>query len=1706
MASTGTLKPPPGFSSTAKLSEGAPSGGHGRAAWSPCAECLTVPAACRCVKCECLLCLSCFEEVHRASKYMRKHEYELLGPKDLSRKCDRHVDRAVEYYCAQDRTPVCSHCVVMGEHKSHDVYLLEEAAQRLMDDATRLSEEASTLLQSYNDLLDSTSSLILSSHSHENRLVNELKEHFENISALLRSRHEKLERDVHIASENRLRTLKELHSKTAARKTEIETIVAEVGGLERSQVVFHADLLQQLKDALQDEEIVAADSLDLVQINLDSSKLHDLLTMHGDIVTERQNLPNSENLPCQVMENSNQTILASKVENIQSDLPIVVPFTNRNQCSLSPPPVKRVIDFPSAPVSYDMPATSFPLEHSSLDLKSFSAVHIVNSDLHLWPKPSDNSKSGSCFQLSSVTRSSSESSSSGSSCHTSAKASVSDFNGTTAENHVSSRSSSTGCTKSVPPGFKKLPRANDVSQSWRNGVVSSNGFGSLDSSGQSLSFSGRMESVMVSHVSHPGLFWVHLSKDLEKLGRLSQDIQDYCNGNCKPCEKLMTKGFKEGDLVFAKFRDDVWYRAEVTGRSDIGDGCVFLGVRSIDYGRDDIVALGRVEAVRPNFLKIPQLACLCCLADVKPTGGDEWSAEATKMFQHLVSNVPMMMRISTQFSNMYHIRLSWPLKEGVSDDQLVYVSDALVFQELATYANPEAILPNREKCLPSRYIKPIIPEGGRVIPVVVTEVFSPHLFYVQVQQKEFSYFIEMMAEIQDACEDDASSTLRLFLPFVGTSCLVKFRKQGQWCRSEVTELLGGGRVKVFNVDFGGTEIVNVIEMKKLPDRFVVLPTQAIRCTLADVDLIGGSSDESASSVLSSIATQAVFMNIKEASSGPVLSVYLSKDPEFSSESLLNFLLISSGLAVASVKRAGPLDSTHDCLMSSSSTSLHDELNMKVSGQKESRISKLPPDLASSKVEDVRPRFVTELPNLPKLRRASTPSASNSQQVRISHFVTPDEFYIQVAATKNLNRLTGLMQELNAEYQHSHPDASRVWEIGNECVAQYSADGCWYRAKIIGADEDRVEVLCRDYGYRDFLHRSNLQGVDARFMRDPWYSICCHLVDLVPSDKSRKWSSDTCEILQAMLTDKVCHVDIKDFTAEGSLPVDILFLETVKGTALKPDYSVYVSLTDWLIESGHAMPPGSMVEHFDAGCSDEDISNNICDRINGLEEKQAVLESEGLDVSSSLDIGKSYLSDWTPSRADYQPPEYPNSETFSLVVTSVDDEFCIYGQQAKAKADLTSLGTLMDRVHARYHCTMPEASSHVWTLGQPVASQFTEDNMFYRARIVGFRESGIEVQYVDYGNREVVRKERLRMMDQTFLSIPIQCLSCCLYNVHPTSPSGKWSPDTICYFNALLYNKACKVSVRARDAVRSRPLVDLQLPDGRDLASMVKEDRFANDEDLAENSVASGGNSRVRSFSRRLADRIVPSPYHQMTLPAVGDLLHVIVTEIERPNVLYIQHVLMENTDSETSRVINNDLKRLAALSVEYSNSVATFERLNETAIHSGTACVAQYSSDKCWYRAEIIEVKGETEVGVRFVDYGSSDFLSAENLRAIPADHLALPAQCWRCRLNGLDVLSNDEAHVADVVQKLTRLFANQALVAIVKNILSHGVLDVDLYGRKHYLETGILGPLFYQGLIDEGLFGLADYDSDEGVVVECQEEVIIAEGLTAAVSAMTIA
>ena len=49
----------------------------------------------------------------------------------------------------------------------------------------------------------------------------------------------------------------------------------------------------------------------------------------------------------------------------------------------------------------------------------------------------------------------------------------------------------------------------------------------------------------------------------------------------------------------------------------------------------------------------------------------------------------------------------------------------------------------------------------------------------------------------------------------------------------------------------------------------------------------------------------------------------------------------------------------------------------------------------------------------------------------------------------------------------------------------------------------------------------------------------------------------------------------------------------------------------------------------------------------------------------------------------------------------------------------------------------------------------------------------------------------------------------------------------------------------------------------------------------------------------------------------------------------------------------------------------------------GAPCVAQYTNDGLWYRAEIIDIiigSGEDKIAVRFVDYGNFDYVSRTRL------------------------------------------------------------------------------------------------------------------------------
>jgi len=100
-------------------------------------------------------------------------------------------------------------------------------------------------------------------------------------------------------------------------------------------------------------------------------------------------------------------------------------------------------------------------------------------------------------------------------------------------------------------------------------------------------------------------------------------------------------------------------------------------------------------------------------------------------------------------------------------------------------------------------------------------------------------------------------------------------------------------------------------------------------------------------------------------------------------------------------------------------------------------------------------------------------------------------------------------------------------------------------------------------------------------------------------------------------------------------------------------------------------------------------------------------------------------------------------------------------------DLSVIGYLMNKVQTMYARTLPEPSSS-WSVGQPIVAQFSDDGLFYRARVVSdVCDNLVEVSYVDFGNTEVARVDQLRSAPAC-MHVPIQCYKCRVDGLIPVS--------------------------------------------------------------------------------------------------------------------------------------------------------------------------------------------------------------------------------------------------------------------------------------------------------------------------------------------------
>ncbi|CAB3990290.1 Hypothetical predicted protein, partial [Paramuricea clavata] len=171
--------------------------------------------------------------------------------------------------------------------------------------------------------------------------------------------------------------------------------------------------------------------------------------------------------------------------------------------------------------------------------------------------------------------------------------------------------------------------------------------------------------------------------------------------------------------------------------------------------------------------------------------------------------------------------------------------------------------------------------------------------------------------------------------------------------------------------------------------------------------------------------------------------------------------------------------------------------------------------------------------------------------------------------------------------------------------------------------------------------------------------------------------------------------------------------------------------------------------------------------------------------------------------------------------------------------------------------------------------------------------------------------------------------------------------------------------------------------------------------------------------------------------------HVFVTFMNSRCILNHEHNL--TSDEITAR--NKDLmaamyKRSSLRKVDrnYFNG-----KPNVSDVWSNMLCCGRYTEDDLWYRAQVIEVvtNDPLQARVLYVDYGTSEVIGLERMKAFAAELASLPKQAFQCTVIGLNEENGD---FDDDIDSLANAVTDKKLIC---KVVSFGPpILVELYER----------------------------------------------------------
>lgn len=694
-----------------------------------------------------------------------------------------------------------------------------------------------------------------------------------------------------------------------------------------------------------------------------------------------------------------------------------------------------------------------------------------------------------------------------------------------------------------------------------------------------------------------------------------------------------------------------------------------------------------------------------------------------------------------------------------------------------------------------------------------------------------------------------------------------------------------------------------------------------------------------------------------------------------------------------------------------------------------------------------------------------PFGKDSTPVVLSNVVSPHRFSLQLESTAwDLN---GLMSALQKHYNSPKVSATLDWciyapKIGMPCVARYSGDGKWYRARIQDLPgKCQVDVQYVDFGNEERMWYKQIFKIMDKFLKLPAQAITCSLCDVIPvgdhwTDSVVEQMTSVCEFrdLEAIFhncEEEVCKVSLLACTLEEKIDVGEYLID--HGVAVLSELKnkkIYKELDCGLDPLNFEMPLRQKIINS---------RRLLCE----LPQKKSRILVQ--DVSSAQ---HKYLE------VKYLAVLYPLGY-IHLQLTSLNSSF----KQLESK---------LEEVKNEIQMVQRFAPN----FGELCLLKTRHTPHYARAKILKLENDQAEVLLVDHGGIMKASISCLYPLPNTLQDLRHLGMVVCLMGLVAPGGHKHWPSTSLDYIkeqltnhsNLYIFRKGCSY----HDCELDLNILPVELGWMQEIVDVPFEASTVFHISLNDLLTESGLALPVRALNSPLQKKEInpKNDNHDSVGPANADCISVkYENEPWTPQDVenFMMHLTLDKDTASYSNCNTNNTDVICWIpcplpetttfmatptyvddqGIIYLHPVAnkrTLELIRESQTMQfegsiptdddlcwapGDPVIAQFHLDKKWYRATVNKLNENGEVEVHFVDYGNTENVTLQELRTnIIYPHL--PIQCYKCALHNLFPISEDGQWQEKTLKFLHKSVVEKVcLVTVMEEPCLGGVLKINL-------------------------------------------------------------